>query len=147
MSLRRCGWQKKIEQAKQAADLHTSTFIQLLVYQVIKDGFLTEHVVTVREAYRRQCDVMLKALQNYFPESAAWSRPQGGMFTWVSLAQHINTTSLLQQALENNIAFVPGATFYANRPEENTMRLSYVSLQPEKIDEGIARLGNLIKQQ
>jgi 2-aminoadipate transaminase len=135
---------RKLEQAKQAADLHTSQLTQMVVHEVIKDGFLTQHIPTIRKLYSDQCDAMLAALSEFFPPSVTWTKPEGGMFIWVTLPSHIDSTKLLGEAIAQNIAFVPGAPFYANEPETNTFRLSFVTVPPEKIRDGIARLGKLI---
>ncbi len=136
---------RKLEQAKQASDLHTSTLTQMAVYEVIKDGFLSEHIPTIRSFYSGQCDVMLAAMTNYFPPSVTWTRPEGGMFIWVTLPKHIDSKQLLADAIAQNVAFVPGGPFYANDPATNTLRLSFVTVSPERINEGIEKLGNLIK--
>lgn len=134
----------KLEQAKQAADLHTAQLTQMVVYEAVKDGFLDLHIPSIRKLYAAQCQAMLDALTNYFPAGVSWTRPQGGMFIWVTLPQHIDSTKLLEEAIKENIAFVPGAPFYANEPQHNTMRLSFVTVPPEKIKDGIQRLGSLI---
>lgn len=136
---------RKLEQAKQATDLHTSTLTQMAVYEVIKDGFLKEQIASIRSFYSAQCDVMLDAMKEHFPEGVTWTRPLGGMFIWVTLPQHIHSKELLDEAIANNVAFVPGGPFYANAPETNTFRLSFVTVPPEKIKIGIEKIGNLIK--
>lgn len=136
---------RKLEQAKQAADLHTATLTQMVVYEVIKDGFLGEHIPTIRSFYSGQCDVMLNAMTKYFPEGVTWTRPEGGMFIWVTLPKHIDSKQLLDEAIAQNVAFVPGGPFYANNPATNTLRLSFVTVSPERINEGIEKLGKLIK--
>lgn len=136
---------RKLEQAKQASDLHTSLLTQMAVYEVIKDGFLDQHIPTIRSLYSGQCDVMLDAMSQHFPAAVKWTRPEGGMFIWVTLPAHIDSKQLLEDALAQNVAFVPGGPFYANEVETNTLRLSFVTVSPEKINEGIARLGKLIQ--
>lgn len=135
---------RKLEQAKQAADLHTSQLTQMVVYEVIKDGFLQQHIPTIRDLYKRQCQVMLDAMQKHFPASVKWTRPEGGMFIWVTLPSHINSKALLDEAIQQNVAFVPGGPFYANEAATNTLRLSFVTVSPERIQEGIAKLGKLL---
>jgi 2-aminoadipate transaminase len=136
---------RKLEQAKQAADLHTAQLTQMVVHEVIKDGFLTEHIPTIRKLYADQCDAMLAALAEHFPSSVSWTRPEGGMFIWVTLPEHIDSMKLLDEAIAEHVAFVPGAPFYANAPQQNTLRLSFVTVPPDQIREGVARLGKLIK--
>ncbi|MBC3936093.1 PLP-dependent aminotransferase family protein [Undibacterium rugosum] len=136
---------RKLEQAKQASDLHTAQLTQMVVYEVIKDGFLEEHIPTIRALYSRQCDVMLEAMNQHFPASVSWTRPEGGMFIWVTLPAHMDSKQLLDEAIAQNVAFVPGGPFYANEAEKNTLRLSFVTVSPERIHEGIEKLGKLIK--
>ncbi|MBC7500703.1 MAG: PLP-dependent aminotransferase family protein [Herminiimonas sp.] len=135
---------RKMEQAKQAADLHTSQLTQMVVHEVIRDGFLDSHIPTIRKLYSDQCDAMLAALAEFFPASVTWTRPEGGMFVWITLPKHMDSMVLLDEAIAQNVAFVPGAPFYANAPEKNTFRLSFVTVPPEKIREGVAKLGKLI---
>jgi 2-aminoadipate transaminase len=135
---------RKLEQAKQAADLHTAQLTQMVVHEVIKDGFLTQHIPTIRKLYADQCQAMLAALTEFFPASVGWTKPEGGMFIWITMPKHIDSMQLLDEAIAQNVAFVPGAPFYANAPQQNTLRLSFVTVSPEKIREGIARLGKLI---
>lgn len=135
---------RKLVQAKQAADLHTPSFTQRIVHATIKDGFLDEHLPRVRGVYATQCQAMLQALQRHFPASVQWNRPEGGMFIWVQLPAHIDSSELLEAAIRENVAFVPGAPFYANEPRVDTLRLSFVTVPPEKIEVGVARLGALL---
>ena len=135
---------RKLVQAKQAADLHTPSFTQRIVYETIKDGFLDTHIPEIRTLYAEQCRVMLEALAQHFPPEVSWNHPQGGMFIWVKLPAKIDSMALLDKAIAENVAFVPGAPFFANDPQANTLRLSFVTVSPEKIHEGIARLGALI---
>ncbi|MFX1736405.1 PLP-dependent aminotransferase family protein [Paraburkholderia sp. A1RI_3L] len=135
----------KLVQAKQATDLHTPSFTQRIVHEVVKDGFLDRHVPTIRALYRDQCAAMLAALERYMPEGVSWNRPEGGMFIWVSLPAHIDSMKLLEEAVANNVAFVPGAPFYADHPEHNKLRLSFVTVPPAKIDEGVAKLAALVR--
>lgn len=135
---------RKLEQAKQAADLHTSQLTQMMVYETVKNGFLTDHIPSIRTLYANQCQVMLDAMSEFFPKSVSWNKPEGGMFIWVTLPSHIDAMQLLEEAIAQKVAFVPGAPFYANEPQHNTLRLSFVTVSPEKIREGIATLGSLI---
>ncbi|MDE1182839.1 PLP-dependent aminotransferase family protein [Paraburkholderia sp.] len=135
----------KLVQAKQASDLHTPSFTQRIVHEVVKDGFLDTHIPTIREVYRKQCDAMLAALERYMPEGVTWNRPEGGMFLWLNLPAHIDTMKLLEESIAQNVAFVPGAPFFANEAQHNTLRLSFVTVPDAKIDEGVSKLGALIR--
>jgi 2-aminoadipate transaminase len=135
---------RRLELAKQAADLHTAQLTQMVVHEVVKDGFLDQHIPTIRTLYGNQCQVMLDAMAQHFPPGVSWTRPEGGMFIWVTLPKQVDAMKLLDLALAAKVAFVPGAPFYANEPETNTLRLSFVTVPPERIREGIAILGKLI---
>jgi 2-aminoadipate transaminase len=131
---------------KQPADLHTSTASQMATYEVCnEEGFLEGHIENIRDVYRRRRDVMLRALERHFPEGCTWTRAQGGLFVWAELPIAIDTRELLADALEENVAFVPGQSFHADRSGHNTMRLNFSNVTEERIEEGIARLGRAIK--
>ncbi|MGX4642416.1 aminotransferase-like domain-containing protein [Massilia sp. SYSU DXS3249] len=138
---------RRLELAKQAADLHTAQLTQMVVYEVVKDGFLDEHIPTIRTLYGNQCQAMLDAMAEHFPAQVSWTKPEGGMFIWVTLPKSVDAMKLLDQAIASRVAFVPGAPFYATDPETNTLRLSFVTVPPERIREGIAILGKLIAAQ
>lgn len=135
---------RRLELAKQAADLHTSQLTQMVVHEVVKDGFLEQHIPKIRALYGDQCQVMLDAMAQHFPAGVEWTKPEGGMFIWVTLPKHINAMQLLDEAIAQKVAFVPGSPFYANDPATNTLRLSFVTVPPERIRQGIEILGKLI---
>jgi len=145
----RLGWMvappdviSKLVQLKQGADLHTSTFDQMVAYEVVHDGFLDEHVKKIRAVYRERRDVMLAALTEYFPPEVTWTHPQGGLFLWVTLPEGLEMEHLFQAALRENVAFVPGDCFYATGDEgRRHMRLKFSHSNPQQIREGIRRLG------
>ncbi|HEY6773696.1 MAG TPA: PLP-dependent aminotransferase family protein, partial [Oxalicibacterium sp.] len=134
----------KMVQAKQAADLHTPSFSQRIVYEAVQDGFIDRHIPEIRTLYANQCQAMLDAMAEFFPAGVTWNKPEGGMFIWVKLPAHIDSMQLLDEAIEHHVAFVPGAPFYANEPEKNTLRLSFVTVPPAKIREGVEKLAKLI---
>jgi 2-aminoadipate transaminase len=136
----------KLLQAKQAADLHTPSFNQRMVMEVIKDGFLDGHVPTIRALYKSQRDAMLAALEtNLSGTGVQWNKPQGGMFLWLTLPKGMNAVDLLPQAVARNVAYVPGAPFYSGVPEQNTLRLSFVTASVDQINTGIAALADVFK--
>jgi len=134
----------KLLQAKQASDLHTPSLNQRLVHEVIKDGFLREHVPTIRARYKAQRDAMQAALAANLPQSGPracrWQVPGGGMFFWVELPGDVDAEALLPRAVERGVAFVPGAPFYAGAAKKNTLRLSFVTVAPEAIERGVRAL-------
>jgi 2-aminoadipate transaminase len=137
----------KLIQAKQATDLHTATVTQMAVYEVIKDGFLDTHVPKTCALYRDQSDAMLAALSEHMPAGVTWTTPEGGMFLWLTLPadQGYDAMKLLDAAVARNVAFVPGEPFYANESVPNTLRLSFVTVPPEKIRVGIKALAEVIR--
>lgn len=133
--------------AKQGMDLHTSSFVQMVAYEVAKDGFLTEHVRQIRQVYRERRDIMLEAMSEHFPPGVRWTKPQGGLFLWVSLPEEVDSTAVLQEAIANKVAFVPGVTFYPDcDPQKNSFRLNFSNAQPDQIKDGIARLGEVLQK-
>lgn len=136
----------KLAQIKQATDLHTASLTQMAVYETIKGGFLDTHLPKVRDLYKQQCGFMLEAMDEHFPNNVSWTRPEGGMFIWVTLPEHMDSEQLLDEAVQQNVAFVPGAPFYAGaQGQANTLRLSFVTVSEDDIRHGIAVLGKIIK--
>ena len=135
----------KLVQAKQATDLHTATLSQMAVYDVVKDGFLDTHIPTIRTLYRAQCAAMLAALARYMPEGVRWNAPRGGMFLWVELPRGMDAAAVLARAIEQNVAFVPGAPFFAEKPVIESLRLAFVTVPPAQIDAGVERLAGVIR--
>lgn len=137
----------KLLQAKQAADLHSPSFNQRMVAEVIKDGFLDRHVPTIRALYKAQRDAMLAALAREMQGlGLEWNAPDGGMFLWARLPAGLDAISLLPKAVERGVAFVPGAPFYAADPDLRALRLSFVTASAEQIDTGIAALAATIRE-
>jgi 2-aminoadipate transaminase len=136
----------KLLQAKQAADLHTPSFNQRMVAEVLKGNFLDRHVPTIRALYKSQRDAMLAALGTHLGGSGVtWNAPDGGMFLWLKLLKGVNAVDLLPKAVERHVAYVPGAAFYADAPEHNTLRLSFVTASVDQINTGIAALADVFK--
>ncbi len=136
---------EKLVQAKQSADLHTSTIDQFLAYEVARDGFLEEHIPVICNVYRERRDVMLAAMERYFPPEVKWTRPEGGLFLMVTMPEYIDSVELLGEAVEHKVAFVPGTDFHVDGTGHNTMRLNFSNSGPDMIEEGIRRLGSLMK--
>lgn len=126
--------------AKQAADLHTSTIDQAAAAVYLTSTDLDAHVAGLCAAYRERRDTMIAALPDTVPPGTTWTDPDGGMFVWLRLPGAVDTTDLLKQALTHNVAFVPGAPFFATAPDPATMRLSFTTNPPDEIVEGMRRL-------
>ena len=137
----------KLLQAKQAADLHTPGFNQRVVYEVVKDGFLRDHVPTIRARYKAQRDAMRRALERHLPPGCRWQAPVGGMFFWIELPAGLDATALLPRAVEAGMAYVPGAPFFVDGgAHAHTLRLSFVTETPEAIERGVAALGGVLAE-
>ena len=138
---------RKLVLIKQGTDLHTSSLVQMLAYDICRRGNLKNGVRIIRQVYGERRDSMLAAMDKYFPPGVTWTHPQGGMFLWVRLPEHVNATELLKVALEERVAFVPGSAFYPQGGGENTMRLNFSNASPEMIEEGIRRLGRALTRE
>ncbi|GBG55655.1 aminotransferase [Sporomusaceae bacterium FL31] len=149
----RIGWiaadQNLIEKyvlIKQGADLHTSSISQREISKYLDLYDFDANIVKIVQVYRQRRNAIVEAMQNYFPDDIKFNRPQGGLFTWVELPKHFKAVELLQSCLQQDIAFVPGDSFFPNRIVENTFRLNYSNMPEERIFEGIQRLAKVIKQ-
>lgn len=137
----------KLLQAKQAADLHSPSFNQRMVAEVLKGGFLERHVPTIRALYKHQCEVMLQALAEEMAGlDLQWNAPDGGMFLWVRLPQGMSAIDLLPKSVDKGVAFVPGAAFFAAEPDPRSLRLSFVTASEEQIRIGIRALAAAIRE-
>jgi 2-aminoadipate transaminase len=149
----RLGWivapdwlMKPLVIAKQAADLHTNYFSQQVIAQYLRDNALDNHIEKITSFYGKQKQVMMDAINEYFPKGIQVVEPDGGMFLWVTLPKGVSATALFDEAIKQKVAFVPGKPFYVgDNIEENTMRLSYVTVDEASIIEGIKRLAQCIK--
>jgi 2-aminoadipate transaminase len=136
----------KLLQAKQAADLHTPIFNQRVVHEVIRNGFLDTHAPAIRARYKQHRDAMQASLARHLGGVAQWVTPVGGMFFWIELPEHFDAVALLPKAVEAGMAYVPGAAFYASAARKNTLRLSFVTSPPEKIEQGVAALARVLQR-
>ena len=129
----------------QAAVLQTATISMMVVSKFLDTNDLDAHVDIIRETYKHRCDVMLDAMDKYFPPEAKYTRPDGGLFTWVELPDYIDTKAMAPQALDKLVAYVPGEGFFPNGGNKHCMRLNYSCMPDERIIEGIQRLAEVIK--
>ncbi|WP_419788268.1 PLP-dependent aminotransferase family protein [Pseudodesulfovibrio sp.] len=131
----------KLVIAKQAADLHTSTVAQAILRRYLETNDIEKHVSLIRERYGNQRNVMLNMARKYFPESVDITEPEGGMFLWVTLPEGTSSMELLDLAVKDKVAFVPGRPFYVDGTGESTLRLNFSNSDPARIEEGMRRLG------
>lgn len=147
----RLGWivapeevMEKLIITKQASDLHSNYFTQRVVYQYLIDNDVDSHIEKIREMYRDQRNTMVEMIEEHFPEEVEYTRPEGGMFLWVTLPEGLSSLKLFDLAIKENVAFVPGNAFYTDGRGDNTLRLNYSNSSEELIEEGIKRLGKVI---
>ena len=149
----RLGWivaneeiMEKIIIAKQASDLHSNYFTQRAVYQYLTHNNIDEHIEKIKEMYRNQRNMMVSMIEKYFPENVEYTKPEGGMFLWVTLPEGVSSMDLFDLAIKENVAFVPGQAFYVDGSGMNSLRLNFSNSNEEQIEEGIKRLGNAINK-
>lgn len=148
----RIGWvvapdklMEKLIIAKQAADLHTNVFTQMVLHRYLSDYNNEEHIRRIINVYGQQCIIMVQAIEKYFPSDIEFTKPQGGMFLWVKLPGNLSSLDLFRIALEKQVAFVPGDPFYTdNRKFYSAFRLNFSCSDPATIKEGIGRIGDSI---
>ncbi len=131
---------------KQSADLQTSSLAQRELSMFLDLYDFDAHIDSIRTVYKKRLQVMSDAMKRFFPDSAVYEIPKGGLFVWVILPDHVDTRKILVKAIENKVAFVPGGSFYPNGGRENAMRLNFSNMPEEKIVEGIERLGKILKE-
>ena len=130
--------------AKQGADFHTSNFSQRVLHQYLTDNPIDAHIGLIQKAYAAQCAAMLKAIDKYFPPGVRYTRPDGGMFVWMTLPEEADSFKILDAAIDAGVTFLPGPTFYTDGGGRNQMRLSYSQSDDERIEEGIRRLAAVV---
>ena len=136
----------KLVQLKQAADLQSSGLSQVLAHELLSSGMLPGHIAHLQNIYRERRDTMLAAIRRHLPNHVQPQVPQGGMFLWLNLGAEINSYALAERAIAQGVAFVPGEAFDAYSQPSGCLRLSFSHASPEKIQEGIARLGKVIAE-
>ncbi len=139
-------WTERMVAAKQSMDLSTPIFTQLIVAEYMKRGLLPQQVEKIRKLYARKRGVMINALRRYMPKGVEWTEPEGGLFLWVKLPKHMDTTTLFPKAVENKVAYVVGSSFHCNGKGQNTMRLNFSYPSEEQIEEGIKRLAKMLRE-
>jgi len=150
----RLGWvcakrdvMEKIIVVKQASDLHSNYLSQRILHQYLIDNDLDAHIAQIRRSYKRQRDLMVSLIEEQFPEGTRLTRPEGGMFLWVTLPEGISSLKLFELAIEEHVAFVPGKPFYVDGDGDNTLRLNFSNSDEDRIDQGIRRLAGIVKRE
>lgn len=136
---------RKYVLVKQGVDLQCNTVAQMVISSFLEKYDIDAHIDKIREVYHRRRDAAVDSIERFFPDNIKYTKPEGGLFLWVELDRKVNTTKLLEKCLEQDVAFVPGDSFYPNSGKTNTMRINFSNTQEEKIVEGIRRIGNAIR--
>jgi 2-aminoadipate transaminase len=139
-------WMDKMVIAKQSMDLCSPTYTQLIAAEYLKRGLLPKQVESICKLYARKRQVMLDALKRHMPKGVTWTKPEGGLFLWVKLPKKMSANALFPKAIENKVAYVVGSAFYCNGKGKNTMRINFSYSSEAQIEEGIKRLGKMVKE-
>ena len=139
----------KLVMAKQPADLCTSSFSQAILFEFLNRGLLKSHIAKTVEYYRKKQETMLQALDKYMPKDAGidWTHPEGGLFLWMCLPEHLDADALFPKAIEKKVVYVMGSAFHFDRSGKNSLRLNFSYPSEEEIEEGIKRLADLVKEE
>lgn len=137
---------KKYILIKQGADLQCGTINQMAAARFMQEHSLDEHISKIIKVYKKRRDIMIDSMKKYFPQEVKYTYPEGGLFTWVELKEGLDAGKINKEALEVNVAVVPGVSFYPNGGNENHFRLNYSNMPEEKIVEGIKRLGKVLQK-
>ncbi|MCD7740037.1 MAG: PLP-dependent aminotransferase family protein [Candidatus Gastranaerophilales bacterium] len=137
---------KMLETAKQASDLHSNIFAQYLIADYLQNNDLDKHIEKIIKLYKTQANTMVNAMEKYFPKEVKYTRPKGGMFSWVTLKEGISVMELFDKAINRNVAFVPGHPFYVNPENIKTLRLNYTNADSIAIETGIKALSEAMNE-
>ncbi len=132
--------------AKQASDLHSNSLCQRIVHKYLINNDVNKHIETIINVYKKQRDAMITAIEKYFPSEVKFTRPEGGMFLWATLPEHLSALELFENTVKENVVFVPGTPFYIDGDGKNNMRLNFSNADENVIEEGIKRLGTIIRK-
>jgi len=136
----------KLTRAKQGVDLHTSLLVQMIAHELCRQNFFPAHIERIRHLYGQRRDLMLQLMDEHFPPGISWTRPEGGLFIWVTLPEGMDAQEVLAQALEDKVAFVPGQSSFTTQHGANTFRLNFSNAPEEQIEQGIARLAAVLRR-
>jgi 2-aminoadipate transaminase len=131
---------------KQGADLQCSTIAQMEISKYLELYDIEKHIEKIRRTYKRRRDVAVQTMEAEFPEGVVFTRPQGGLFSWVELPAHVDARDVLDECLKHNVAFVPGGSFFPNARKENTFRINFSNMSEEKINQGLTCLADVLKE-
>jgi len=136
---------RKYVLVKQSADLQCNTIAQMEIAKYLELYDIDKHIEKIRGIYKKRRDLAIDTMSEVFPATVAFTRPQGGLFIWVELPPDVNAVHVLEKCLEKNVAFVPGGSFFSNGGNENTFRINFSNMRPDRIKEGLGRIGEVLK--
>lgn len=137
---------RKYVLVKQGTDLQCNTMAQMTIAEYLKRYDIDKHIEKIIEVYRKRRNIAVESIENYFPDYVKFTRPEGGLFTWVELPEGVSSRDILEKCLEKKIAFVPGGSFFPNEHKENTFRINYSNMPEEKIERGLQIIGEIIRE-
>lgn len=137
---------RKYVLVKQGTDLQCNTMAQMVIAEYLKRYDIDKHIEKIVEVYRKRRDVAVRCMESFFPASIKFTRPEGGLFTWVELPDGVSARDILEECLERKIAFVPGGSFYPNKNRENTFRLNYSNMSEERIEKGMQIIADVLRK-
>jgi 2-aminoadipate transaminase len=135
---------RMIERVKQAVDLHSTTFTQYMLYEYIKAGHLASHIELIKDAYKKRRDAMIQTMSNEFPDTITFTRPEGGLFLWITLPEGYGAADIFDKAIDAGVAFVPGKPFYPHEDTDRNFRLNFCHASEDNIIEGTRRLASVL---
>lgn len=135
----------RITTLRESFDLESSTLLQRAVAEFVSRGMLEPHLEAITAAHGERCATMLRALDAHLSDVAHWSKPNGGVFVWVSLPERLDTTEMFHEAIKRQVAYIPGGVFSVDGSTKNALRLNFSNVKPEAIEEGVARLADVIR--
>ena len=130
---------------RESLDLESSTLIQRTVVELLERELLGPHLKRITAVHQERCETLMEALEEHLGGMATWSRPEGGIFVWVTLPEHIDTGDLFHEAIKRSVAYIPGTVFASSGGHTNTLRLNFSNLVPDRIREGVARLAETVR--
>lgn len=138
---------RKYVLVKQGTDLQCNTIAQMVISEYLKRYDIDEHIGKIVEVYKRRRDVVVECIECYFPKNIKYTRPEGGLFTWIELPEGISARDVLEKCLEQRVAFVPGGSFFPNENKENTFRINYSNMSEDKIKKGLRIIAEVVKEE
>lgn len=136
---------RKYVLVKQGTDLQCNTIAQMVIAEYLQRFDIDKHIGKIVEVYKKRRDIAIQSIERYFPDNIKFTRPEGGLFTWIELPEGTSARVILEKCLEKKIAFVPGGSFFPNENKENTLRINYSNMPEERIEKGLKMLGEVIK--